>query len=553
MKKIFKFTCMFLCLLFLGIVLTACGGGGGGGSTGGGGFAYFSPTNTSDNTSNNTGSNNVNNTGNSGDNTGNSGDNTGNSGDNTGNSGDNTGNSGDNTGNSGDNTGNSEDNTGNSGDNTGNSGDNTGNSGDNTGNSGDNTGNSGDNTGNSGDNTGNSGDNTGNTGDNTGNTPPNPFANANVGDIVSMGTYPYTKEGEVQTIKWKVLYKDEINNRLLVISRSIIDQHIFDSSSNIWSNSSIRTWLNADFYNTSFSNTEKIYITTDISTKDNIFLLSNAEAEAYLPGDTAKLCIPTPYALSKGVYTASSYGNWWLRSNSSNSNQACYVYHGGKILDLKVNDTRIGVRPAMWIKLNTENSGDNTGNSGDDTEINPFANANIGDYVSMGTYPYTKEGEVQTIKWYVLYKDENNNRLLVISRSIIDQHIFDSSSNFWMISSIRTWLNADFYNTAFSNTEKRYIVSTELTDVGSIDHVFLLDYTEAEAYLLGDTAKLCIPTPYALSKGVYTASSYGNWWLRSAYPKSNNVHYVYHGGKVLGNLNVNDTRIGVRPAMWVNI
>ena len=52
MKKIFKFTCLFLCLLLIGTFTVACGGGGGGGSASSGGFAYI-PTGANGNNGNN--------------------------------------------------------------------------------------------------------------------------------------------------------------------------------------------------------------------------------------------------------------------------------------------------------------------------------------------------------------------------------------------------------------------------------------------------------------------------------------------------------------------
>ncbi len=55
MKKLLKFTCLFLCLLIIGTFTVACGGGGGGSSSGGG-FGYF-PTNPDTNGNGNNGNN----------------------------------------------------------------------------------------------------------------------------------------------------------------------------------------------------------------------------------------------------------------------------------------------------------------------------------------------------------------------------------------------------------------------------------------------------------------------------------------------------------------
>ena len=102
-----------------------------------------------------------------------------------------------------------------------------------------------------------------------------------------------------------------------------------------WATSSLRDWLNNSFYNTSFSDTEKSYITlshlenksTYISkydskyTDDNIFIISyydainstygfNSNEEAH---DTKRQMKGTDYAKCQGLY-ANENAEWWLRS-----------------------------------------------------------------------------------------------------------------------------------------------------------------------------------------------------------------------------------------------
>ena len=259
MKKIFKFTCMFLCLLFLGIVLTACGGGGGG-STGGGGFAYFPTTNTSDNSVNNPS------------------------------------------------------------------------------------------------NTGNSGDNTGNSGDTT----PNPFANAKVGDAVTMGQYHYTENGNnnIYSIRWKVLTKDEENSRLLVVSISGIKKmSLADTSTAYIYNSAIYQWLNGDFYNNTFTDDEKSFIAS-VRYNSKVFLLSKPEAEQYFANNTARKCRLFNYNINAAN---EGYSNWWLCSPYYNNyTQSIWgVNYDGNIVGLSfypANNSNNSpnsyiVRPAMWVNI----------------------------------------------------------------------------------------------------------------------------------------------------------------------------------------------------------
>ena len=134
---------------------------------------------------------------------------------------------------------------------------------------------------------------------------------------------------------------------------------------------------------------------------------------------------------------------------------------------------------------------------------NPFARAEVGDYVELGSFVQAKvpesdpvEWQVQPIEWQVLHIDEENNRVLIVSRYLLDLRVFDNTSNVWSSSSIRSWLNNDFYNTVFTDKEKGYIAYSELTDVGTTDNVFLLSNTEAETYFDNATVRRCTPTSF---------------------------------------------------------
>lgn len=120
-------------------------------------------------------------------------------------------------------------------------------------------------------------------------------------------------------------------------------------------------------------------------------------------------------------------------------------------------------------------------------------------------------------------------------------------------SSIRTWLNDDFYNTAFSDSEKFNILKTELDNsstysskydaTSTTDKVFLLSYADSINSKYGfssnnttyDTARQLKSTDYAKSQGCSqnpSASVLGNcwWWLRSPV-ESSSVRTVFPSGK----------------------
>ena len=121
-----------------------------------------------------------------------------------------------------------------------------------------------------------------------------------------------------------------------------------------WENSTIRAWLNGDFFNTAFSDAEKamiekthvfadgnpLYTTVDqgAETDDFVYLLSAAEFDYYdchlselydqiLNYEMRGLCKPTPYALSK---LPEQYNRrCWLRSCGKSTNVFCYITKEG--------------------------------------------------------------------------------------------------------------------------------------------------------------------------------------------------------------------------------
>ena len=159
------------------------------------------------------------------------------------------------------------------------------------------------------------------------------------------------------------------------------------------------------------------------------------------------------------------------------------------------------------------------------TSVNPFADAQVGDFVEFGHYRQTgddnvdpEEWEPQPIEWKVLAIDSENNRALVISPYGLDAMRFDDNSNDWENSEICGWLNGEFYHTAFDETEKAKINATKLSDIdGETYNVFLLSYGEATntKYFADAGARQCLATAYAKKHGANTYEGYGYWWLRS--------------------------------------
>lgn len=189
-----------------------------------------------------------------------------------------------------------------------------------------------------------------------------------------------------EPLKWRVL--DPSTG--FVLCESIVDSQAYNNTiyenGNYWNNtehtqyandyatSSIRAWLNDNFYNTAFSSSQKASILTSEldnkaydskydskTTYDKVFLLSYSEMQNTAYGfpanrnpSPARQAKGTDYAKCQGLYVEPSSGCAFqrLRSASSLSEFTCGVaIEGYLILDdyWIVLDTGYGVRPAIKI------------------------------------------------------------------------------------------------------------------------------------------------------------------------------------------------------------
>ncbi len=81
----------------------------------------------------------------------------------------------------------------------------------------------------------------------------------------------------------------------------------------------------------------------------------------------------------------------------------------------------------------------------------------VGSYVKFGSYGANKS----PIEWLVLKKE--GGKLLIISRYVLDYHKYDNYSR-WRGSSLREYLNNDFFNSCFSKQEQDKILETRVRD-----------------------------------------------------------------------------------------
>ncbi len=181
--------------------------------------------------------------------------------------------------------------------------------------------------------------------------------------IVPFGRYPQNsdeKYGENE-IEWIIL--KERNDDALLLSRYALDAQAFhdniSSTTSNWPKSTIRHWLNNDFFITAFSEEDRMKVLStriDVGenkyVEDKVFLLSDSEARNCFNDNLARKCEPSCYAISRGASLDDGNCWWWLRTKASGKNYVMIVSYDG-IVDQRgeyVHRSMGAIRPAIWIR-----------------------------------------------------------------------------------------------------------------------------------------------------------------------------------------------------------
>ena len=185
-------------------------------------------------------------------------------------------------------------------------------------------------------------------------------------------------------------------------------------------------------------------------------------------------------------------------------------------------------------------------------------NAAVGSAVTFGNY---EQGNGQApIEWIVL--DRQEDRALLLSKYALDVkpfHEVEDRAVTWAECTLRTWLNEDFYNTAFNDEERAQIVQAANTTANAPDtqdSVFLLSLDELNAYFPDEESRIADATEYAIAQGGRVSHETGKtyWWLRTKATPDDAALMVRYDGAVneFGDSMEADIYT-VRPAIWVNV
>lgn len=180
-----------------------------------------------------------------------------------------------------------------------------------------------------------------------------------VGDILEFGSYE--QDGNVsngkEPVEWIVSGVDEFDNeyRYHLVSRSALDAKPYNNTAGnvTWATSSIRKWLNSEFLNNTFSDSEKQSLC--VVNGDSVRLLSKAYVMQAFPDSESAKSTATVYAQMNGAYTENGYGGYWLIDSGDAGNTAARVNIHGDILtsysesEGGVERTDYSVRPVITI------------------------------------------------------------------------------------------------------------------------------------------------------------------------------------------------------------
>ncbi len=176
-------------------------------------------------------------------------------------------------------------------------------------------------------------------------------------------------------------------------------------------------------------------------------------------------------------------------------------------------------------------------------EKDVFATCVVGDIINFGEYELdgVSENGKETLTWKVL--DIQHGKCLLLCQYLVEQRTYTqgNKSSKWESSELRKWLNADFYNNAFSDENKKCISETTIAGVdgakNTTDKIFILSNDEVCKYM---------PVKDDQAAGA-------KYWCRSG---GKVYYYIYAGGGTHTTGSFGDEKagtLGVRPAIWVNI
>lgn len=175
----------------------------------------------------------------------------------------------------------------------------------------------------------------------------------------------------------------------------------------------------------------------------------------------------------------------------------------------------------------------------------------------------------EPIEWLVL--EVKGTKVFLLSKYCLETRIFNEypahSPCYWGKSKIRTWMNEDFLNAAFTASEQEMIQLTTVENHNphgmrgggedTLDKIYFLSRNEALQYMPEMEDRIAYPTAHAIATGCEVNDKNGAcyWWLRTPGARNVDIQGVRPTGRIAayGKQDVWWKTNTVRPCMWVDI
>ena len=308
----------------------------------------------------------------------------------------------------------------------------------------------------------------------------------------------------------------------------------FQNYANDYKTSSIRDWLNNDFYNTAFNASEQDMILvstldnnswnedTYLSTDDKIFLPSWAEMintdygflENSHSKDANRCAKGTDYAKIQGLVSLSSNNNegntfWRLRTPGWKSNLSCYISSDGVLSDYScnVNFVDFGIRPALRL-----NSATLSGDSQPTDPKKPFSKNTYMADVWLNQLEDRPDGYATgESHWLTVLFDKNG-----MNQSMSEVIFTSNQEDKWFTGAVGIWEGMEYVfkpetsiaDGVYFDAKNRYM--SMLFDLISyaLNNKSMQDSFVAQAKEVSSSLKNALATPFTVGQQVYTMSNY---------------------------------------------
>ena len=331
-----------------------------------------------------------------------------------------------------------------------------------------------------------------------------------------------------------------------------------------WDKSKARTWLNNSFLDLAFSKSERdgiletevSYTTLNNSNdvtctflcKDKVFLLSYSEVQKYFVTDETRKLNSTIYARNHGAHYPQCY--WMTRSVGKKNDEIMAIKNGGQLgYSTAVDDQHLGVRPTMWLDLNTY--------------AVQMAATHKGNIITFGNYGDKDNKTYAPLYWRIIASTGNSVTLL--SERVIDNKQFnkDRKKIDWDDSELRTWLNSSFVDIAFNEFEKNSLLPITVRQEKKdgvdgyrsagwtmiTDNVTLLSYRQVKEIFPKKEDRRAVVTDHAKRNGA--GNEFSEYWLLSPGKDDVSMAIINWGGDP--DTRWVDNRKGVRPVIKVSL